>query len=74
MLYSHRYHLSHKNISQINKTDQSVPCFATPEILLEAKVSSNGFRISMSGSSYYSSICIYEILLLVEKDKILSQV
>jgi len=36
MLYSHRYHLSHKNISQINKTDQT-DCFATPEILLEAK-------------------------------------
>jgi len=73
MLYSHHYHLSHKNISQINKTGQT-DCFATPEILLEAKVSSNGFRISMSVSSYYSSICLYEILLLVEKDKILSQV
>ena len=50
----------------------SVPCFATPEMILETKASGNCFKISMSVSSYYSSICFYEIiLLLVEKDKIL---
>jgi len=75
MLYSHCYQLSHKNISQINKTDQSVLYFATPEISLEAKASGNCKAISTSVSSYYSSICLYKIILLLEEiDKILSQV
>mgnify|MGYP000635696136 CR=1 FL=1 len=44
MLHSHCYLLSHKNISQVNTTDQSVFYFAAPEIVLEAKLQAIALR------------------------------
>ena len=65
MLYSHCYLLTCKNISPINNTDQSVFYFATPEIVLEAKLLLAHTIHQFANMKYF--------LLLVEKDKILCQ-
>jgi len=72
MLYSHCYLLTYKNISTINKTDQSVFYFATPEIVLEAKLQALGYQRLLAHTIHQFAYMKY-FLLMVEKDKILSQ-
>ena len=72
MLYSHCYLLTYKNISPINKSDQSVFYFATPEIVLEAKLQALGYQSLLAHTIHQFANMKY-FLLMVEKDKILSQ-